>query len=305
MRNSLIVLLAVAALPFFSACKDKKKTEQTASTKQDILTGTVRIAVDEAILPLVQEQIEVFESSYTESKLLIESLPEIKAVNFLLQDSANLAILTRQLTEAEGENFRKRQINPRIYQFASDAVVFIKNLSAADTSLQLKSVNDIMTGASSANPAVKLVFDNANGSNLRFLKDYFKLEKINSKGITALNSNEEVLKFISENPSATGVISLSWLLQAGKKNVQYLDKIRTLSLLNEKDGNYYRANQTTLALDKYPLTRPVYILNYQASQGLGLGFSAFLTGDRGQRIVLKAGLLPATMPGREIYIREE
>jgi len=265
----------------------------------------VRIAVDEAILPLVQEQIEVFESSYTESKLLIESLPEIKAVNFLLQDSANLAILTRQLTEAEGENFRKRQINPRIYQFASDAVVFIKNLSAADTSLQLKSVNDIMTGASSANPAVKLVFDNANGSNLRFLKDYFKLEKINSKGITALNSNEEVLKFISENPSATGVISLSWLLQAGKKNVQYLDKIRTLSLLNEKDGNYYRANQTTLALDKYPLTRPVYILNYQASQGLGLGFSAFLTGDRGQRIVLKAGLLPATMPGREIYIREE
>ena len=45
--------------------------------------------------------------------------------------------------------------------------------------------------------------------------------------------------------------------------------------------------------------------NYQPNLGLGIGFSAFLTGDRGQRIVLKSGLVPATMPGREIIIRDD
>jgi len=45
-------------------------------------------------------------------------------------------------------------------------------------------------------------------------------------------------------------------------------------------------------------------LNYQPNLGLGIGFSSFMTGDRGQRIVLKSGLLPATMPGRELIIRD-
>jgi len=47
------------------------------------------------------------------------------------------------------------------------------------------------------------------------------------------------------------------------------------------------------------------VLNYQPNLGLGIGFSAFLTGDRGQRIVLRSGLVPATMPGRELIIRDE
>jgi phosphate transport system substrate-binding protein len=36
-----------------------------------------------------------------------------------------------------------------------------------------------------------------------------------------------------------------------------------------------------------------------------MGFASFLAGDIGQRIVLKSGLLPIQMPGRNIMTRKE
>src|SRR5690606_35705176 len=90
---------------------------------------------------------------------------------------------------------------------------------------------------------------------------------------------------------------------------QNKNNIRILSLQNTigeaADGLYYRPNQSTIAAEQYPLRRMFYVLSYQPNLGLGIGFSAFLTGDRGQRIVLKSGLVPATMPTRNIIIRDE
>ena len=47
------------------------------------------------------------------------------------------------------------------------------------------------------------------------------------------------------------------------------------------------------------------MLNYQGYSGLGMGFASFVAGETGQRIVLKAGLVPVRMPGRNLVIRKE
>src|SRR5690606_28597267 len=85
------------------------------------------------------------------------------------------------------------------------------------------------------------------------------------------------------------------------------DKIRFLIVLNDTldTPKYVKPTQASLSTFEYPLRREVKILNYQPHLGLGMGFSAFITGDRGQRIVLKSGLLPAKMPGREIIVRDK
>ena len=114
---------------------------------------------------------------------------------------------------------------------------------------------------------------------------------------------------MSENKGSIGIVGFNWILDMTQKKSELLNKIRTLSVENalgaKKDGLFYKPSQSNISLGVYPFTRPIYVLNYQPNMGLGLGFSAFLTGDRGQRIFLKAGLLPATMPGRDIIIREE
>ena len=123
-----------------------------------------------------------------------------------------------------------------------------------------------------------------------------------------MENGEEVLSYVAEHTDGIGIISYDQWLNA-KRSFQNKDKIRTLSVQNsltkEGDNKFYLPNQSTLAEGLYVLSRPVYILNYQPDMGLGVGFSAFLTGDRGQRIMLKADLVPATMPGREIIIRDK
>jgi phosphate transport system substrate-binding protein len=69
--------------------------------------------------------------------------------------------------------------------------------------------------------------------------------------------------------------------------------------------NYYAPTQNNLAEGTYPLTRDLYLINCQGFSGLGMGFASFIAGDIGQRIVLKSGLLPVQMPGRNIIIRKE
>jgi hypothetical protein len=302
-KYSVILVMLSLCVGLLLSCKDRAKNNKGS---EDILTGKLPVLVDQTLLPIIKESADVFESSYPNSSLEIMARPEIKAVNALLSDSAYVVVLTRKLNSQEEDYFKKRGIQPKIFQMASDAVVLINNRNSADTIMSQKNVKSLLEGNLSGQ---RLIFDNANSSTLRFLKDYFKIEKIDPKAVSAMRDSEDVMKYISENANAVGVIGYNWYLKAVEKNSQLLDKIRTLSIENVSAGadkaHFYKPSQSTIADGVYPFIRPVYIMNYQPNMGLGLGFSAFLTGDRGQRIVLKAGLVPVTMPGREIIIRDE
>ncbi len=60
-----------------------------------------------------------------------------------------------------------------------------------------------------------------------------------------------------------------------------------------------------MAQGKYPLIRDVVMIGREARSGLASGFMAFVASDKGQRIVLKSGLVPATMPIRIIEVNHE
>lgn len=77
------------------------------------------------------------------------------------------------------------------------------------------------------------------------------------------------------------------------------------SSVNATSENSYRPYQAYLALKKYPLTHDVYILINDPKGALPTGVMTFLTGDRGQRIILKSGLVPATQPIRVVNVKED
>jgi len=60
-----------------------------------------------------------------------------------------------------------------------------------------------------------------------------------------------------------------------------------------------------LIYDKsYPFTRKINIVSRETFSGLGSGFISWFSSEQGQRIVLKAGLVPATMPIRLIQFKK-
>lgn len=291
---SIIALIGLTSISCSGTNKD---------SKEDILVGELKVSVDETVLPLFLEQKQVFENSYYNAKIIEVAEPEINAVNSLLAGKTSLAVLTRHLTDEENKGFEQRSITPRIYEVGHDAIVLLGNIANVDTSIMIKEVINMLEGNKVKD--ITLVFDDLNSSTLRYFRDLGKLSKIANTYVETTSSAKAVLEEVATHTNKVGLISFNQYLSL-KSSFPKMDKIRILSVLNDSLAapKYVKPSQSSISTKEYPLLRTIYVLNYQPKLGLGIGFSSFMTGDRGQRIVLKSGLLPATMPGREIIIRD-
>lgn len=298
MKNKAVLYLFLFVLVIVASCQNNK------SEPQSYTSGREQILVDESLAPIIEDQAYLFESTYTKAKLDLVMKSENELVNLFLDDSIQVAILSRTLSPAEIKHFESRNITVRTNRFAIDGIALITHRSSADTTVTVADIIKVLKGESSAIPS--LVFDNANSSTVRYFKELAGVKELPTKGIYALKSNADVIKYVYTNPGSIGVVGVNWMVQPPvdlEKTVGDL-KILGVKNLEGKPGSdaYYKPDQNDIALGLYPLTRSLYIVNCEGGAGLGTGFASFIAGERGQRIVLKSGLLPDSIPSREINI---
>lgn len=295
------ILGLIVFIFLFAMCNQKSKND---SNKETILKGSITITVDETVKPIADDQVAVFEGTYYDAKISVKTKSEAELINDLLNQKTKVVITARDLTQEEKKQFLKLKINPRVTPFATDAIAFISNKGNNDTLIALKTVIDFMKGIPGSE--IKgLVFDNPNSSTVRFMKDLANVKDIPDEGVFSFKTNEEVIKFVSENDGMIGVVGVNWLSQPSP---EMQDVVREINVLSVKalDGNeYYSPTQNDIAEQKYPLARELYIINCQGYSGLGMGFASFISGDIGQRVVLKSGLMPIRTPGRKLQIRNK
>nr|WP_315208858.1 substrate-binding domain-containing protein [uncultured Flavobacterium sp.] len=293
-KLSLFILFLVAVLVF--ACNQISDK----NAKETILKGSTIIYVDETLAPIIEDQVSVFENEY-DAKVTLVAKSESETVNSLFKEKAAIAILSRNLSAEELKIFKQRKINPKTTVFATDAIAFIANKNNKDTLVALQDVISFMQGKPVA--SIKgLVFDNLNSSTVRFMNSLAGINAIPEKGVFSFKSNDEVIKYVSENDGMIGVVGVNWLSQPLPAMQTYVDNVTTLGVKGLKSDNYYIPSQNNIAEGKYPLARDLYIINCQGFSGLGMGFASFVAGDVGQRIILKSGLLPVRIPTRKFTI---
>ncbi len=294
--NKIYLFCLLGVLMLASACSQNERQTETS--------GSTEVLVDESFAPIVEDQWYVFESQYPRAKIKLMYEPENMVVNHLMQDTARVAVLSRQLSKEEASVFDAKKIKIRSTPFAIDGVALIGSKNSADSTITVQEIIDIMQGKVSKR---SLVFDNANSSTVRYLKDLAKITKLPSKGVYALKTNAEVIQFVHNNSGTIGVIGINWYKQPPADLATLIEGIQVLGVKNlpGKEGadKFYKPSQDNLAMELYPLRRTLYVLNCEGGNGLGWGFSAFLGGETGQRIVLKSGLLPVKIPPREILIK--
>jgi len=279
------------------------KSDNSNNNKESILKGSTSIFVDETLVPIVEDQVAIFESKY-DAKIKIVPQSEAEIIVSLFKEKSGIAILTRNLTENENKIFVGKKITPKITKFATDAIAFISSKSNKDTLVELVSVIDFMKGKQ--NTGIKgLVFDNPNSSTVRYMKELAGIDVVPQKGVYSFKTNDEVIKFVAENDGMIGVVGVNWLSQPMPRMQAFVDKVYVLSVKGIGDTKFYAPSQNNIAEGKYPLARDLFIINAQGFSGLGMGFASFVAGDIGQRIILKSGLLPAYIPGRKLNIRSE
>ncbi|MFV8360629.1 PstS family phosphate ABC transporter substrate-binding protein [Flavobacterium sp. LS1P3] len=293
-KFSFFILFLVAV--FVLACNQISDK----NTKETILKGSTIIYVDETLAPIIEDQVSVFQNEY-DAKVTLVAKSESETLNSLFKEKAAIAILSRNLSAEELKIFKQRKINPKTTVFATDAIAFIANKNNKDTLVALQDVISFMQGKPVA--SIKgLVFDNLNSSTVRYMNSLAGINAIPEKGVFSFKSNNEVIKYVSENDGMIGVVGVNWLSQPLPAMQTYVDNVTTLGVKGLKSDNYYIPSQNNIAEGKYPLARDLYVINCQGFSGLGMGFASFVAGDVGQRIILKSGLLPVRIPTRKFTI---
>ena len=308
-------LIGIVLLLALSACRSKSKEGQTDTYS----SGVIAIAADASFEPIIQEEIDVFESLYPLAGIVPRYTTEVEAINLLLKDSVRLAVATRTLTEEEMNSFHSRKFYPREIKLATDALALIVNRANPDSLLSVRDFRRILTGeaktwkqvnSNSGLKDIQVVFDNKNSSTVRFAMDSVCGRKpLATENVSALKTNQQVIDFVAKNPAAIGVIGVNWLgNRSDTTNLSFKEEIRVMAVSAgdvATPENSYKPYQAYLYYGNYPLARPIYAILNDPRNGLPWGFTSFMTSDKGQRIILKSGLVPATQPVRIVHVKDE
>lgn len=296
------ILLTCAMVMGLQACKQKP----AASTPEETVnTGTDRIAADESFQPIVDEEAYVFTQLNSKAKPVFSYDTENSVLRLLLNDSVRFAILSRPLNPEETKLLTSRTLPPITNRFAFDAITFIVNQASGDTLMTVSDIKKMLNGQ--AKTGTDIVFDNPNSSLVRYLKEFSGNKDFKLKNIFAVKTNKEVIRYISQHPQAIGITGFAWL---NDPDADYADALKKVKIVAVKDENskdaanqYFKPSQTTLALKQYPFIRGLYLINCTGKMGVASGFDYFVMGERGQRIILRSGLLPDSLPQREINLK--
>lgn len=300
----MIVMLLVVS------CSERDKHGQLLDTPT---AGNITITVDESLRPLIQAEIAAFEGIYHNAHITAEYTGEKEGIDDLLRDSASLTIVTRCLVESEEKVLADQKILSKHLKLATSGVALIVNRQNPDTLIELREIQKILSGEvkewshlgkTQATLPLEVVFDQPNSGIIRYLKDSLGIAEALPSNCFAVKGNSAVVDYVSHNPRAIGLIDVSWISDRDDSTANsFLNTIRVMGISG--DSVFFQPYQAYIAQRQYPLRRDVWMISREARAGLASGFMAFIASDKGQRIVLKSGLVPATMPIRIIEVNHE
>jgi phosphate transport system substrate-binding protein len=309
------MLMFISTFLFISC----NQTENNQEPDDGPTYGKIRISVDETFKYIIDTQVSTFTSIYDRAEITVSYKPESEAINDLLLDSVRLVVSARELTSDEKKVIEDAEIVPRTIKIAYDAIALIINPQSNDTLIKYDQVAKIFTGEiktwKQINPKskgqnIQVVFDNSNSSAIRYFKDLVGKENFKNNNIFAVKNSEAVIEHVSKNKNAIGFLGVGWVSDRDDTTcLSFLRKIKVMDVAppdtGRGAGDYYKPFQAYIAQRFYPFMRTIYIVSREPRAGLGSGFMSFISSDRGQRIFLKSGLVPATAPIRLVEVYHE
>ena len=316
--------LPAAWLVLVSCQTDSKKKSPTDTP----VSGTIQIAVDEAFTPIMLPEITAFQGHYPKARIVARYVSQEKAFDLLLKDSVRMVVASRSFNQAEKDYFKSITISPKSLKIATDAIGVVLHKSNSDTLFTLNRLRDILTrpglnwkslSGKGKETMPELVLDKEGSSNFSSLLQQLNMKESDIKIKKVFTGGDrEVINYVNQHPEAIGFMGVGWISDPDDPTqTRFRNGIRVAHLMSDSvaalmakdpalfDESYFQPLQAYLAQGFSPLVRDVYVSSREARSGLATGFTAWLASDKGQRIILKAGLLPATMPVRIVKIKKD
>ena len=285
-RRTILSLFAACCIGLSACGEDPDAPKDTPNS------GTVNISVDETYKPVIEQQLQVFDSSFPDAHVNIQYKSEAECIKDYLSGKVRLILVTRELTDEERTYCTSKNIVPTSLALARDAVAVIVNKQNPDSMLGMAQLRGILTGQ--YKEPYNVVFDNGGSSTLRFIQDSILKGAPLGKNVFAASGNDSVVNYVAQNPKGIGLVGLSYVSSDTDVNNTgaFISGITVAHLFNDSTREYLQPYQAYIALRSYPLSRNLFYIKNETHQGLGTGFANFLARDRGQLIFHHAHLFP-------------
>jgi phosphate transport system substrate-binding protein len=287
------------AVIFFNCGGDKKEPNTPT-------VGYITVKGSEEILPMMTEQAYAFMDLYVKSKILVLDGGSEIGLASIFTDSAQIAMSTRAMSQAELNRARQAGFSVNEYKIAKDGIAIVVNPKNPVRKLTLEQVVQIFSGKINSWAAVdgpslpiEVCIWTENSGTFAYVKDSILNGQNYTEKAWRFATTEDMIKHINDKTNAVGMISSSRLYRSWSPLEEEL-RVKALSIgLDSKSEPVY-PDESTVHSGKYPLTRYIYLYTPNEPKGLDSGFISFITSSAGQKLMAGNGFVPITIPVKYI-----
>lgn len=313
-HRKILFAISVSMMLFSSSCMKYEKKENSSTT------GTMTMVCDETFRNIMEQQIDVFEYQYPDAHILARYATQGVALDSLLSLNTRTVVIARDLTKKERDYLKSKRRSVKSSKIAVDAVALIVNEKNPCSMLTTKEVGDILSGSSrywnDLEPSdlgeISIVFDDKSSSLVQYMRDSLINGGDLGPNVYAQGSIPAVVNAVCKNVNAIGVLGVTWITSDMQSAEMTRDEIaqsvlsdqpvqgatlnqdvKVLKIRRPDEVTAYKPYQQNIFDGTYPLFRPIYMVTTGVSGSLASGFYTFVTGDIGQKIIMKTGIMPA------------
>jgi phosphate transport system substrate-binding protein len=286
MRSSVLALLLAGAL---LGCN----RADTGGLEGAGPEGSLRIAAAEALAPVVERQATRFERLYDAAEITVTPMTAREAFIAFVTGRADAAVVDRPMNAEERRAAEAALLRVDEVKLGDGALVVVAPAGAGPDRLPL----DVLAAALEGEAPYRVALTSRNAGAVELLGDRLLGGRPPTPSFLAADE-DSVLAWVAGRPQALGVVSLAAWAGADSAAVRGL----RLIAVPDSTGAPVLPSPMSVYRGDYPLVQPVYLYTEARRSPLAAPFATFAAGLHGQEEIQRAGLVPATLPTREIIL---
>jgi len=252
---------------------------------------------------MLRSEVLAFRDRYPKSaEIRIVANGSAEGMEQLVNGEVAMSVLTRELTDPEVKAAVTRA-GLIAYPICWDGVAVIVHPACPVQQISRTELADVYRGVvtnwdtlgwKAGGPIAPLTTDPRSGL-YEFVEQALLGGDAYGSGVYAQKSEEEVVRIVAARPGTIGLISHGLVD----------DRVRALRVSTAQGLPYTPLSRETLLLKQYPLLRGISLCTPQDSNATASDFITFVSSMDGQRIAVRYGYAPATVPVQIVRTVEE
>lgn len=301
-------LCAAVPLALAIGCRFEPRDPEKDDTPT---SGRVLVLADEDCRAVIDQELLVFSALYPNAEVNVRYMAEAQLVKAMLNDSVRCVVTTVAPGAEQAAYFKKRQLSAPVVPIYKAGIAVVVNKASRLKYLGLDQIAALLGKTDALQITTDLdhspnldsltaLFSGTGSGVARLLADSLHLANIRAR---AMPNVAAVVDQVARDPRAIGFLPFEAISDLDNPEMLALQQqVRLLPIAHRSGEAPILPSQSSLADGSYPLRRTVNMVLTEGKSGLGTGFVSFVANHKGQRIILKLGVAPITVPPRNVEI---